>query len=155
MIEIVFTRDNWLPRILREDGRLRLEIIGGADALGDARRFTVPVSEEHLARIQEDLPRHVLVRGALLPLCYAAGSLDRIDERAAARLLDLILHGDESEVDTAFVSISWDSRRVLISHGADTELLDKGKALAAAQSVTASPSRGVSDSRRRSDDDLW
>lgn len=137
MAETVFAREGWLPSVLREDGRLLLEIIGGADGLGDARRFTVPVSEEHVARIRDDLPRHVLVRAALLPLCYAAGSLDRLDEPAAVRSLDSVLFGDEGEIDALFMAGAWDSTRVLVSHGADPVLLDAGKVFAAAQSATA------------------
>ncbi|MGC5617160.1 DUF6357 family protein [Georgenia sp. Z1491] len=140
MTEVVFARGRWLPDVLREDGRLRLEIIGGADALGDARRFTIPFSEAHVARIREDLPRHVLLRAALLPLCYAAGSMGRMDEPAAVRLLESVLYGDEGEVDAVFETSPGDSTHTLISHGADPVLLDAGKAYAAAQSAVASTS---------------
>ncbi|WP_293699129.1 DUF6357 family protein [uncultured Agrococcus sp.] len=134
------SRGHWLPSVSSDGGRFLLEIIGGADALGDARKFTVSVSEEHVARIRDDLPRHVLVRAALLPLCYAAGSLNHLDESAAVRLLDTILHGNEHEVDAAFENISWDSRCALISHGADPALLDAGKVFAASQSATSAGS---------------
>lgn len=147
------SRSHWLPNVSSDGGRFFLEILGGADALGDARKFTVSVSAEHVARIRDDLPRHVLARAALLPLCYAAGSQNHLDESAAVRLLDTILHGTEREVDAAFENISWDSRCALISQGADPALLDAGKVFAASQSATAASSwdrvRKYVESRRR------
>lgn len=140
MPELEFSRGRWLPSVLRVNGRLRLEILGGADGLGSVRRFTVPVSEQHVARIRDDLPRHVLARAALIPLCYAAGSLKPLDEPAAVRLLDTVLYGDEAELDAVFRAVSWDSRCALIAHGANPALLDAGKMLAAARSVSAVPS---------------
>ncbi|NYV74969.1 hypothetical protein HW445_11700 [Streptomyces sp. UH6] len=135
MSEVVFTRQNWFPRAVREDGDLLLEVVGGADALHDPRTFTVPVVEEHVTALRNSLSRHLLLYSAFLPLCHAAGSSGPLDERAAAALLDAVLFGSQEEVDALFGRIRWD-RPCLIAHGASVKLLARGKVFAAAQSAT-------------------
>lgn len=45
---VLFARENgWIPRVIRADGELRLELGAGADANHDPRAFAVPVSEAH------------------------------------------------------------------------------------------------------------
>ncbi|SCF18881.1 DUF6357 family protein [Micromonospora chokoriensis] len=71
--------------MIREAGELKLKLAAGADANHEPREFTVPISEAHLAVIREDLPRHLLLWSAVLPLCEAAGTEGRLDETARRR----------------------------------------------------------------------
>lgn len=92
MRDVVFTRGSgWIPNVISEDGELRLMLGAGADANHEPRTFTFPIGEAHLAVIREDLPRHLLLWSAVLPLCEAAGTAGRLDEDAAVALLDPIL----------------------------------------------------------------
>jgi hypothetical protein len=131
----VFSRDTWMPSVIEEDGVLLLEVVGGADALHDPRVFTVPLREEHLRVLRDSLRRHVLLQGALLPLCYAAGIRGDWDEEAAASLLDPVLLGTPQEVDDALRGVRVD-RRTLIAHRASIPLLDRRRYYEAAQSAT-------------------
>ncbi|WP_338087685.1 DUF6357 family protein [Nocardioides lijunqiniae] len=134
--EVVFARDNvWMPCVIGEQGRLWIEVVGGADALHDPRQFTVPASEAHLEAIRHDLARHLLLWSALLPLCVAARIRDPLDETAAVALLDPILLGTPADVEALFRSIAWDRRR-LVAQGADVELLGRGELLAALRPAT-------------------
>ncbi|MEU9731465.1 DUF6357 family protein [Streptomyces sp. NPDC048002] len=136
MGDIVFTRrSGWIPSVVREDGRLKLKLGAGADANHEPRTFTFPIGEEHLAVIQEDLPRHLLLWSAVLPLCEAAGTRGPLDEDAAAALLDPILLSPPAEVDALFRRISWDRSR-LVAHGADIALLRRGQVCAAMRTAT-------------------
>lgn len=134
MREVVFTRSNWMPSVVMLDGVLRLEVLGGADALHDAREFTVPIGEEHGRVVRDSLPRHLQLHSALLPLCYAAGTRRPWDEGAAAGLLDPVLLGTREEVDALFARIRWD-RRLLLAHGASVSLLDRGRVVEATLSA--------------------
>lgn len=135
MREVVFTRSNWMPAVVRFEGALRLEVVGGADALHDPREFSVPIREEHRQVLQESLPRHLLLHSALLPLCYAAGTRGPWDEEAATALLDPVLLGTDEEVDRLFARIRGD-RRLLIVHGANPSLLARGRVVDATRSVS-------------------
>src|SRR3954452_20136403 len=106
MRDVVFTRQSgWIPNVIREDGELKLTLGAGADANHDPRTFTFSISEAHLAVIQEDLARHLLLWSAVLPLCDAAGTRGRLDERAAVALLDPILLAAPADVDALFQRI--------------------------------------------------
>ncbi|MFS4506866.1 DUF6357 family protein [Clavibacter sp. Sh2141] len=124
MAEIVLARDRWLPRVLDDAGALLLEVVGGADALHDPRTFTVPIGAEHVGSLRESVPRHLLLHGAMLPLCDAAGIGGPWDEGAAAALLDPILLGTPQEVDTALRGVRV-ARRALIAHHASIAALDR------------------------------
>lgn len=126
MSETVFHRGGWHPRVLRDKGVFWLEIAGGTDALGDARWFTVQLTEGHVAAIQDSLPRELMLHSALLSLGDMAGVGGPLDEHAATTLLDPILFGTQVEVDPLLRRIRWD-KRLLISHGASVELLDLGQ----------------------------
>ncbi|MFC6093369.1 DUF6357 family protein [Saccharothrix lopnurensis] len=137
MSEVVFTRENgWIPRVVRADGELRLELGAGADANHDPRTFTVPLSETHLRAIRDDLTRHLLLWSALLPLCAAAGTRGPLDERAAVALLDPILLDAPEDVESLFRDVAWDRRR-LVAQGADVALLERGEVFAALRPATA------------------
>ncbi|WP_394359680.1 DUF6357 family protein [Amycolatopsis sp. SB7-3] len=136
MTEVLFARENgWIPRVIRENGELVLELGAGADANHDPRRFTLPISEAHFAVIRGDLVRHLLLWSAILPLCTAAGIRRPLDERAAVALLDPIRLGAPAEVELFFQDIRWDVRR-LVAQGADVELLGRGRLFAALGSAT-------------------
>lgn len=123
--------DGWMPRVIRQgDGALRLDVIGGADALHDPRTFSIPITEDHLAVLRADLARHLILWSALLPLCRDAGISGPIDEAAAVALLGQILHGKAEEVDAALKVTRWD-RGQLVAHGADLALLNCGRMCAA------------------------
>ncbi|WP_425271390.1 DUF6357 family protein [Micromonospora inaquosa] len=86
MRDVVFTRGSgWIPTVIRAAGGLKLMLAAGADANHEPRAFTFPIGEAHLAVIREDLPRHLLLWSAVLPLCEAAGAQGRLDENAARR----------------------------------------------------------------------
>ncbi|MFD4576520.1 DUF6357 family protein [Streptomyces sp. NPDC058417] len=139
MRDIVFTRGSgWIPVVIHEDGELRLMLGAGADANHDPRTFTFPVGEAHLAVIREDLPRHLLLWSAVLPLCDAAGTRNPLDENAATALLDPILLAPPADVDAFFRRIRWDRSR-LVAHGADLALLERGQVHAAMRSATETP----------------
>lgn len=72
-----------MPSVITEGGSLLLDVIGGADALHDFRRFTVPLREDHLDALRSSLRRRLLLHAALLPLCDDAGIRGPWDERAA------------------------------------------------------------------------
>lgn len=136
MSDIVFTRrSGWIPRVIREDGELKLMLGAGADANHDPRTFTFPIGEAHLAVIREDLARHLLLWSALVPLCDAAGTRGRLDEDAAVALLDPVLLSPPADVDATFQRIRW-ARGPLISHGAVIDLLERGQVCAAMRSAT-------------------
>jgi len=137
--EVVFARgDAWWPRVIRRDGRLQLEIAGGADALHQPRTFRLPLTEEHAAVIRDDLARHLLLWSALLPLCDAAGVRGPLKERAATSLLDRVLLREPSEVEAMFREIRWD-RGQLVAQGADIALLEKGRLFDALRSARVEP----------------
>ncbi|MFE7384867.1 DUF6357 family protein [Streptomyces zhihengii] len=155
MRDIVFTRmSGWIPTVVREDGELRLMLGAGADANHEPRTFTFPIGDAHLAVIREDLARHLLLWSAVLPLCDAAGTRGPLDERAAAALLDPILLAAPADVDAFFRGIPWDRGR-LVAHGADTDLLRRGRVCAAmnAATETSDPKRAQEDhaNRRRAE----
>ncbi|MGW6012493.1 DUF6357 family protein [Streptomyces sp. NPDC055210] len=136
MSDIVFTRaSGWIPSVIREDGGLKLSLGAGADANHEPRTFTFSIGEAHLAVIQEDLARHLLLWSAVLPLCDAAGTRGQLDENAAAELLDPILLAAPADVDALFQHIRWDRSR-LIAHGADIALLERGQVYAAMRTAT-------------------
>ncbi|MFI8351829.1 DUF6357 family protein [Streptomyces cyaneofuscatus] len=136
MSDIVFTRrSGWIPNVIREDGELKLMLGAGADANHDPRTFTFPIGEAHLAVIQEDLARHLLLWSAVLPLCDAAGTRGSLDESAAVALLDPILLSAPADVDALFRRIPWDRGR-LIAHGAGVDLLERGQVCAALRTAT-------------------
>ncbi|MZE53264.1 hypothetical protein GTY86_18660 [Streptomyces sp. SID5770] len=124
--------------MISEDGGLRLMLGAGADANHEPRTFTFPIGEAHLAVIREDLPRHLLLWSAVLPLCEAAGTAGRLDEDAAVALLDPILLSPPEDVDALFRRIRWDRDR-LVAHGADVGLLRRGRVCAAMRSATGTP----------------
>ncbi|WP_204745189.1 DUF6357 family protein [Glycomyces paridis] len=131
MSRIEFARENrWLPRVLRQDRDLALEVVGGADANHDPRIFVVPVGEAHLAVLRDDLSRHLILWSALLPLCHDAGVSGPLDQDAAAALLDPILLAAPEDVDAFLGRAEWDRVR-LVAHGADVGLLEGGRVLAA------------------------
>jgi hypothetical protein len=134
MSEIVFSRDVWLPRVLDDGGALLLEVVGGADALHDPRTFMVPIRGEHVAALRQSLPRHLLLYGAMRPLCDEAGIGRPWDEGAAAALLDPVLLGTPQEVDAALRRIRVD-RRALIAHHAIIPPLDRGDYVEAMRSA--------------------
>ncbi|WP_345983762.1 DUF6357 family protein [Streptomyces sp. DSS69] len=136
MSDIVFTRlSGWIPNVIREDGELKLTLGAGADANHDPRTFTFPIGEDHLAVIQDDLSRHLLLWSAVLPLCDAAGTRGPLDEDAAVALLDPVLLAETGDVDALFRRIPWDRGR-LIAHGADIGLLERGQVCAALRAAT-------------------
>ncbi|MFD9621694.1 DUF6357 family protein [Streptomyces virginiae] len=136
MRDIVFTRmGGWIPKVIREDGELKLMLGAGADANHEPRTFTFSISEAHLAVIREDLARHLLLWSAVLPLCDAAGTRGRLDENAAVALLDPILLAAPADVDALFRRIRWERSR-LIAHGADIGLLERGQISAAMRTAT-------------------
>ncbi|MFF4263360.1 DUF6357 family protein [Streptomyces virginiae] len=136
MRDIVFTRTSgWIPKVIREDGELKLMLGAGADANHEPRTFTFSISEAHLAVIREDLARHLLLWSAVLPLCDAAGTRGGLDENAAVALLDPILLAAPADVDALFRRIRWDRSR-LIAHGADIGLLERGQISAAMRTAT-------------------
>lgn len=46
MRDIVFTRSSgWIPKVIREDGALKLMLAAGADANHDPRTFTFPIGK--------------------------------------------------------------------------------------------------------------
>ncbi|MGW6717778.1 DUF6357 family protein [Streptomyces sp. NPDC054995] len=136
MRDIVFTRrSGWIPNVIREDGELRLMLGAGADANHEPRTFTFPIEESHLAVIQRDLARHLLLWSAVLPLCDAAGTRGRLDENAAVALLDPVLLSAPADVDALFRRIGLD-KGLLIAHGADIALLEGGQVCAAMRTAT-------------------
>ncbi|RQX12446.1 CchlT [Micromonospora ureilytica] len=135
MRDIVFTRGGWVPKVIREDGELKLMLAAGADANHDPRTFTFPIGEAHLAVIREDLARHLLLWSAVLPLCDAAGTRGQLDENAAVALLDPVLLSPPPDVDALFRRIRWDRSR-LVAHGADIELLERAQVCEAMRAAT-------------------
>ncbi|RSS47112.1 DUF6357 family protein [Streptomyces sp. WAC08241] len=139
MRDIVFTRGGgWIPNVISEDGELKLMLAAGADANHEPRTFTFPIEEAHLAVIRRDLPRHLLLWSAVLPLCDAAGTAGRLDENAAVALLDPVLLSPPADVDALFRRIRWDRSR-LVAHGADIDLLERGRVCAAMRPATGTP----------------
>ncbi|MFB7395035.1 DUF6357 family protein [Streptomyces sp. NPDC056191] len=139
MKDIVYTRmSGWIPNVIREDGELKLMLGAGADANHEPRTFTFPITEAHLAVIQENLARHLLLWSAVLPLCEAAGTRGPLDEDAAVALLDPILLAEPWDVDALFQRVDWDRSR-LVAHGADIRLLERGQLYAAMRTATETP----------------
>lgn len=136
MVDIEFERENgWIPRVLRQDGALRLEVVGGAGPLHDPRVFSVPIGGQHLAVLRADLARHLILWSALLPLCADAGIDGPLDEDAAVALLDPVLFAPPVEVDEFLRRIRWDRSR-LVANGADIALLESGRVLAAMRTAS-------------------
>ncbi|MGW2836562.1 DUF6357 family protein [Streptomyces sp. NPDC001493] len=135
MSDVVFARSGWIPRVIRENGELKLTLGAGADANHEPRTFTFPIGEAHLAVIREDLARHLLLWSAVLPLCDAAGTRGRLDEDAAVALLDPVLLSAPADVNALFQHVPWDRSR-LIAHGADIGLLERGRVCAAMRAAT-------------------
>lgn len=136
MTEIVFTRqDRWFPRVVRQDGGLRIELAGGADANHDPRTFSVPIEEAHRRAIESDLARHLLLWSALLPLCRDAGTRGDLDEAAAVALLDPVLLAAPDDLDATFRAVGWD-RALLVAHGADVDLLEGEQVWAAMRAAS-------------------
>jgi hypothetical protein len=133
--DVVFARDGWFPRVVQDDGVLRIELGAGADANHDPRTFSFPIDEAHLVVIREELKRHLLLWSAVLPLCDAAGTRGELDENAAVALLDPVLFAAPADIDALFQRIKWDRRR-LIAHGADIKLLERGQVWGALGSAT-------------------
>lgn len=152
MKHVEFRRnDGWLPRVIRQDdGELRLEVVGGANALHDPRTFSIPINAEHLAILRADLARHLILSSVFLPLCQDAGISGPIDERAAVALLDPILRGNADEVDATLSVTRWD-RGHLVAHGADLALLNRGVVVAALSGAqeTADWTRAQEDDANR------
>lgn len=132
---VVFSRDPWMPTAFRDNGELRLRIVGGADANHDPREFSIPLSEAQLDVIQRDLARHLLLWSAFLPLTYDAGINGPLNERAATALLDPILFGAPRDIDALFRRVPWDKRQ-LVAQGADIPLLERGKVMDAVLPAT-------------------
>lgn len=135
MDETVFARYGWIPRVVRAEGGLRLELGAGADALHQPRTFSFPISEAHLDVIRRDLTRHVLLWAAVLPLCQAAGIDRPLDEDAAVALLDPILLGTEDEVEELVRGVPGHDA-MLVGYGADVRLLQRGQVFASMHSAT-------------------
>jgi hypothetical protein len=137
MSEVVFSRGvGWIPRVVRDDDGLRLELGAGADPLHQPRTFSFPITEAHFHVIRDDLARHLLVWVAVLPLCDAAGTRGPLDEDAAVALLDPILLGSADEVDAFFRTIPAQTD-MLVGHGADIPLLERGQLVESLHSATA------------------
>ncbi|MGO1226171.1 MULTISPECIES: DUF6357 family protein [unclassified Brachybacterium] len=139
MTDTVFVRSTrWLPWVRRteEDG-LELVLVGGADATHDPREFPLPIQEEHLAVLREDLPRHVLLAALMQPLYDDAGIRDPLDARAASALLRTVLLGSPAQID-ALAAGAQQVDSYLIGHGADAEALARGELFRAARGVTES-----------------
>lgn len=136
MADTVFSRGTWLPSVLRVADGLLLHVVGGADALHDPRAFTVALRSEHLLALQDSLRRHLLLYGAMLPLCDAAGTREPWDGAAAGALLDPVLLGTPREVDDALRRTRVD-RRALIAHHGALRSLDRHSYFEAMQSGTA------------------
>lgn len=148
MPEVVFTRRNgWLPSVVRADGALHLQVIGGADALHDPRTFWIPISQVHLDALRKDFRRHLLLYSALEPLCRAAGISADIDQEAASALLDPLLLGPGEEIDGVLAGTTW-SPFTLIAHGGDPELLEAGRVFEALGSATEQADWGRVDTYR-------
>lgn len=124
-----------MPSVVAQGESLLLEVLGGADALHDPRRFAVPLREDHLDALRSSLRRHLLLHAALLPLCVSAGIRGSWDESAAAALLDPILLGTPQEVDAVLREVRVD-RRLLVAHQVSLDLLTKRRYFDAAQSAT-------------------
>ena len=135
MQETVFTRSGWFPQVVRQGDELRLELGAGADALHSPRTFSFPISEAHLGAIRDDLARHLLLWCAVLPLCDAAGIKGPLDEAAAVALLEPVLFGAPDEVDDLFRARNVNTT-MLVGHGADIELLERGQVVASLRSAT-------------------
>ncbi|CAM3473811.1 DUF6357 domain-containing protein [Occultella aeris] len=136
---VVFDRKNyWLPKVVSAGEALRLEFAGGADAQHDPRTFSVPIEEEHLVVLREDLARHVILWSALGPLCFAAGISDPLDDDAAVGLLAPILLGRPEEVDALLKHTDWD-RTQLVAYGADVDLLESGRVVESMSAATERP----------------
>jgi hypothetical protein len=136
--ESVFVRTGWIPRVVREDGTLRIQLGAGADANHDPRTFSFPISEAHLDVIRDDLRRHLLLWCAMLPLCDAAGTRGPLDEDAAIALLDPVLLGTPAEVDALFRE-SGANTTMLVGHGADIALIERGQVVDSLRSATEQP----------------
>lgn len=135
-VEVVFHRGHWLPRVLRAEGQLLLENIDGSDAFHDPRRFTVPTTPQHLEAIRSSPARQVLLRSALSPLWYDAGTVGPLDEQAALAMLDLVLLGEPETLESVFAGPTrWD-QRILVAYNADPALLARGELFAALRTVT-------------------
>lgn len=138
MRDVVFAREHlWFPQVVRVDGVLLIELHAGADANHDPRTFSFPTDDAQVAVIRSDLRRHLLLWSAVLPLCDAAGIQGPLDEDAAVELLGPTLFAAPADIEALFARIRWD-RRLLIAHGGDPALLDRGRVWSALGSATES-----------------
>jgi hypothetical protein len=127
--EVVLRRSGWIPRVERsDDGALRVALAAGANSNHDPREFSFPIEERHLDVMRDDLARHLLLWCAVLPLCDAAGTQGPLDEDAAVALLDPVLLGTAAEVDVLFRERKIITN-MLVGHGADVPLLERGQVL--------------------------
>lgn len=132
----------WHPEVVQENGQQRIVLVGGASANHDMRRFTYPITDEQLERLQADASRRRLLWSALLPLCDMAGTNGPLDEDRASELTQAILFGSVADIEQLFKEITWDLRW-LLAHGARLSMLERGKLLTAVQSSTDTAHWGV------------
>ncbi len=123
---------------MQVDGTLLLEIVGGADANHDPRRFHLPLTAAQLDVLRADPGRHVLLSARLRPLCEAAGTAGPVDQRAALTLLPTILEGDAATVDAACQGVR-EVQDALMAHRADPALVAEGRLFAASRDVADTP----------------
>ena len=147
--DVVFHRGGWFPFVIREVGDLRIELGAGAAADHSPRTFSFPISAAHLDVIRADLARHLMLWSAILRLCEAAGISRPLDEGAAVALLDPILLGTPNEANAYLRRVSR-ADHLLVAHGADIELLDRGEFLAALRDAAVADDRDRVDEHRRS-----
>lgn len=136
MTEVVFSRRNgWIPYVVRDGDELRLELGAGNDGLHSPRTFSFPIGQVHLDVIRTDLARHLLLWVAIVPLCDAAGTRGELDEDAAISLRDTILLGSVADVDALFREKALVTT-MLVAHGADVPLLERGQLVDSLHSAT-------------------
>ncbi|NHB85498.1 hypothetical protein G7085_15140 [Tessaracoccus sp. HDW20] len=82
-----------------------------------------------------------------MPLCDAAGIDRPIDEDVAVALLDPILLGTPDEVIATLGAVSW-RKDLLVAHGADIALLERGDVLAAMERGTAAANHELAQEYR-------
>lgn len=135
MAEIVYRLPGtpWAPRVVRADTELWLQIGVDFNRGYDIREFRFPITRAHLDVIRDDLARHLLLWCAIEQLCLTAGRDGRTaepDGEQARRAIDIVLSGQEAEVE-AYFAREGTSTRNLVAHGARPELLRAGKLFAA------------------------
>ncbi len=123
----------WAPRVIEQDGELKIEIGVDFNRGYDIREFLFAITDEHLEVIRTNLSRHLLLWCVLEQLCERAGSKDRHgkpNKKKARRAIDLVLLGSEAEVEKYFAHEQVPTR-MLIAHGANAQKLEKGTLFAA------------------------